>query len=167
MPSRKGWHFFMSGKTCSFFGHREINLESGLADRLKKTVESLIFDKGYTQFYFGGFGDFDALCYKTVTEIKVNNPNLQIKRVFCVPQERLVRKGAPYFNKDDYEETVFLEPSFNGWYKSIYFRNLAMIDASDFVVFYAEEKERSGAYKALQYATKTKKEFVNIFLKSY
>ena len=57
-----------------------------------------------------------------------------------------------------------LMPSFEGWYKSIYFRNCAMIDESDVVIFYAEERENSGAYKAYKYAKgKKEKHVVNLW----
>ena len=59
-------------------------------------------------------------------------------------------------------------PAFEGWYKSIYFRNCAMIDKSDFIIFYAEEREDSGAYKAYKYAKKKKgKRLINLFDGAY
>ena len=41
-----------------------------------------------------------------------------------------------------------------------------MIDKSDIVLFYVEERENSGAYKAFKYAKQKKKEIIN-FLKKY
>ena len=57
-------------------------------------------------------------------------------------------------------EVTYLVPSFDGWYKSIYFRNCAMIDESDLVIFYAQEREDSGAYKAYKYAKKKKEKYI-------
>lgn len=37
-----------------------------------------------------------------------------------------------------------------------------MIDKSDFIIFYANEINNSGAFKALKYAIKTHKEYLNI-----
>ena len=69
-----------------------------------------------------------------------------------------------YFHREDYDEITYLAPSFEGWYKSIYFRNCAMIDESAYVIFYAEKRENSGAYKAYQYAKKKKdKHIVNLW----
>ena len=119
---------------------------------------------GCQTFYFGGYGDFDSLCYETVSIISKENPHLNIRKIYCVSQEKYLRKRVRYFDPDDYDEVIYLSPSFDGWYKSIYFRNCAMIDESKFVVFYAEEREDSGAYKALKYAKKTKgKYIVNLF----
>ena len=142
-------------KICSFFGHREIEI----TDSLYTTVTAEIFravDFGCRIFYFGGYGEFDRLCYRILTKIKEENPTFEIKRIYCVPQERYLRKKVRYFNEEDYEEIVFLQPAFDGWYKSIYFRNCAMIDESDYVIFYCEERESSGAYKAYKYAKKSK-----------
>lgn len=150
-------------KICSFFGHRDVeiteNLYATTAAEIKKSVEF-----GCRIFYFGGYGDFDELCYKIVTQIKEEQPNLEIKRIYCVAQEKYLWKKVRYFNAEDYDEVIYLQPSFEGWYKSIYFRNCAMIDKSDYVIFYAEDKENSGAFKAFKYAKKKKgKEIVNLF----
>lgn len=149
----------MEEKICSFFGHREINAtESLYAITTAEIIRAV--DGGCRTFYFGGYGAFDALCYEIVTKIKVESPELNIKRVYCVSQERYLRKGERYFEREDYDEVIFLMPSFDGWYKSIYFRNCAMIDQSDVIIFYAEDKEGSGAYKAYKYAKKKKDKLI-------
>ena len=155
MSSRKGWHliFFMEHyKTCSFFGHREITLTNELYAIVKtEIVNSVLF--GCRIFYFGGYGEFDRLCYSIVTELKKEYTD--IKRIYCVPQEWHLRKSVKFFNPDDYDDVIYLELKLEWWYKSIYYRNCAMIDASDYVIFYAEERENSGAYKAYKYAKRT------------
>ena len=151
-------HFIMDeNKICSFFGHRDVEI----TEEIKKAVEAEILnaiDMGCRTFYFGGYGDFDALCYGLVTQIKDKNKELGISRVYCVPQESYLRKKVRYFNREDYDDVIYLMPSFDGWYKSIYFRNCAMIDESAAVIFYAEERADSGAYKAYKYANKKKKD---------
>ena len=153
----------MEEKICSFFGHRTVEITKDLyattAAEIKKSVEL-----GCRIFYFGGYGDFDELCYKIVTKMKEENPALQIKRIYCVSQERYLYKKVRYFNRENYDEIIYLTPSFNGWYKSIYFRNCAMVDNSDVIIFYAEERENSGAYKTYKYAKKQKgKRMVNLW----
>ena len=166
MSSRKGWHFFlekMEEKICSFFGHRDIQVTDELyATTTAEIVKAVEF--GCRIFYFGGYGDFDDLCYQIVTKIAQEQPQLSIKRIYCVAQERFLRKKVRFFRREDYEEVVYLQPAFEGWYKSIYFRNLAMIDDSAYVIFYAEAREDSGAYKAYVYAKKSKgKKVVNLW----
>ena len=69
-----------------------------------------------------------------------------------------------YFNPENYDEVTYLMPSFEGWYRSIYFRNCAMIDQSDVVIFYTEVRKNSGAYKTYKYAKEKKdKRIVNLW----
>ncbi len=151
-------------KICSFFGHREIERTEDLYRRTENEIRKLI-DSGYRVFYFGGYGDFDALCYEIVNRIK-EEPERDIQRVYCVAQEQYLRKKSRYFRKEDYDEIIYLIPSFNGWYKSIYYRNCAMIDESETVLFYAEARKDSGAYKAYRYAkTKQNKTIINLWQK--
>ncbi|MBO5363228.1 MAG: hypothetical protein J6A46_02755 [Clostridia bacterium] len=142
-------------KICSFFGHREIEITEKLYARTTDEIWKSV-DFGCRIFYFGGYGDFDKLCYKIVNKIKQENPQLGLKLVYCVPQELYLRKKSHYFKSEDYDEIIYLTPSFESWYKSIYFRNCAMIDKSDFIIFYAEDRKDSGAYKAYKYAKRQK-----------
>ena len=157
-------YIFMEEKICSFFGHRELEI----TDELYATTTAEILksvDFGCRTFYFGGYGTFDSLCYEIVTRLKNERKELNLKRVFCTPREEYLRKRVRYFNREDYDDVIYLEPSFNGWYKSIYFRNCAMIDKSDYIIFYAECRENSGAHKAYKYAKKQKgKMLVNLYL---
>ena len=148
---------------CSFFGHRHIELTNELyATAAAEILRSV--DLGCRVFYFGGYSEFDELCYKIVNDIKEKSPELNIIRTYCVAQERYLRKRVPYFKREHYDNVIYLMPSFEGWYKSIYFRNCAMIDESDVIIFYAEERENSGAYKAYKYAKGKKgKHVVNLW----
>lgn len=147
---------------CSFFGHRDVELTEELIERTKAEINKAVKD-GCRIFYFGGYGDFDDLCYKIVTDIKNEKPDLDIKRVFCVSKEKELRKLPSGVKREDYEEMIYPNLSFDYWYTSIYYRNCAMIDDSDKVIFYVEQRENSGAYKAYQYAMKKKKNIINLF----
>ena len=166
MSSRKRWHFFIcmnEEKICSFFGHRHIELTQDLyAITVAEIMKSVNF--GCRVFYFGGFGKFDSLCYEIVTKLQKEQPFLNLKRIYCVTQERYLRKNSPHFQRNHYDEVIYLIPAFEGWYKSIYYRNCAMIDHSDYIIFYAENRENSGAYKTYRYAKKVKgKTIVNLY----
>ena len=156
-------YFFMEEKICSFFGHRDI----GETDKLKTVLSTEILraiEFGCRIFYFGGYGDFDSFCYEIVTKIKNENQNLNLKLIYCVSQEKYLYKKVRYFNREDYDDVIFLMPEFDGWYKSIYFRNCAMIDQSEVIIFYAENRENSGAYKAYKYAkNKAGKQVINLW----
>ena len=156
-------YFFMNEKICSFFGHRDVHITDKLYTAvIAEIAKAVTF--GVRTFYFGGYGTFDDLCHKAVTEIKNKKPELKIKRIYCVPQERYLYKSVRYFRREDYDEVIYLTPSFTGWYKSIYFRNCAIIDQSELIIFFAENKKNSGAYKAYLYAKKKKdKQIVNLW----
>lgn len=149
-------------KICSFFGHRKIENKAEVKRKVIELIEKLI-ENDFRIFLFGGFGEFDELCYEAVSSVKEKYST--IKRVYCVIDEKhlLERKRPKYLRAEDYEEFTYFAPSFDYWYTRIYYRNCEMIEQSDFVVFYAENRKDSGAYKALQYAVKHKKKCINIF----
>ena len=50
-------------KTCSFFGHFEIEITQQLKSDLNNKIEDLIVKENYGIFFFGGFSMFDELCW--------------------------------------------------------------------------------------------------------
>ena len=147
-------------KAISFFGHSDCECTSELFEKVYALVKYGIMFEGVQIFYFGGFSAFDTMCWEVVTKLREEFSHIQ--RVFCVPQYKWLRKPPKWFNKTDYEAVEFPTLKFEYWYTSIYYRNCAVIDQSDFIIFYAQERARSGAFKALQYAKKQKKDFINL-----
>lgn len=149
-------------KSCSVFGHHKIEITEQLKAKLTTTLENLISQEDVKYFYFGGFSEFDDLCWRIVTELKKVYPD--IYRIFCLSDPRHLRplKRPKWLKNEDYEEITYLDLDFDYWYTRIYFRNCEMINRSDYVVFYVNHSEESGAYKALQYAIKKKKQIINI-----
>lgn len=152
----------MSGteKVCSCFGHFNVDLTDELKARTSKEIDKALAD-GVRIFLFGGRSDFDDLVYDIVTEKKAQLPQLEIKRIFCFALDKQLRKPPTWFQRKEYEGYECPTKDFDWWYTSIYYRNCAMIDQSDLVLFYAEERENSGAYKTYKYAVKSKKKLVN------
>ena len=149
-------------KSCSFFGHSKLNEKDNLEKMLFNEIERLIVEKGFNLFYFGGFGEFDALCYQVVSQLK--SKYTHIKRVFCLIDEKQKNfsKRPKWLQKEVYEDFVYFHLSFDYWYTRIYFRNCQIINASDMVIFYVVNKERSGAHKALVHAINNKKDYINL-----
>lgn len=148
-------------KVCSCFGHYKVEITCGLRARTEKEIGKAIAD-GVRIFLFGGRSDFDDLVYDIVTEKKAQYPQLGIKRIFCFPLDSQLRKPPVWFRKKEYEGYDCPCKEFDWWYTSIYYRNRAMIDQSDLVLFYAEEREHSGAYKAYRYAVKAHKKLIDL-----
>lgn len=149
-------------KTCSVFGHSDIDITDELTDKARTEIDRAIKD-GVRIFLFGGRSDFDDLCYDLVTEKKNADPELNIKRVFCFALDKQLGKPPRWFIRKDYEALDCPAKDFDYWYTAIYYRNLAMIDRSDLILFYVEPRENSGAYKTFRYAVKKHKRFVNLF----
>ena len=65
VSSRKGWHliFMMEEKICSFFGHRTVTVTEELYAITTAEIWKAVA-LGCRTFYFGGFGEFDALSKK-------------------------------------------------------------------------------------------------------
>ena len=148
-------------ESCSVFGHSEIEITQELEQKLFVTFEDML-NEGCEFFYFGGFGMFDDLCWQVVTKLKEKYPH--IKRIYCLsdPRHQRISKRPRWLKDEDYEEFIYLDLDFDWWYQRIYYRNCAMIDRSDIVVFYVEPRENSGAYKAYKYAVKKKKALINL-----
>ena len=148
-------------RTCTFFGHSDLELSELERNDIELLLDKMITTDGYEMFLFGGLGRFDEICWEIVTKLKAKHPH--IRRVFCLtdPKHEYAPKRPRYLKDDEYDEFVYLPLKFDWWYKRIYFRNCEMIDRSDFVIFYVYKSNRSGSYKALEYAIKKKKEFKN------
>ena len=58
-------------KTCCFFGHRKIDETAELKNRLYEIIENLIVNENVDTFLFGSKSEFDDLCHKIVTNLKV------------------------------------------------------------------------------------------------
>jgi len=148
-------------KICSFFGHKEIEINENLKIKLKEYIENLIQNEHFDMFYFGGFSNFDDLCWQIVTELKEKHNH--IKRIYCLTDQRHLRpsKRPKWLKNEDYEDFIYLPLTYEYWVKRIYYRNCEMINSSNLVIFYITNTENSGAFKAMQYAQKKKIKFIN------
>lgn len=153
--------------SCSFLGHRKIEVTTNLKERVREVLEELIKDKGVDVFLFGSRSTFIDLCYEIVTELKEKYPFLS--RVY-------VRAEYPYINEDYvkylkqfYEESYYYDKNFKTGWLSYVKRNEFLINESDFCLFYYDSnyspksKTKSGTKLAYNYAEKKKKTIINLF----
>ena len=123
--------------SCCFFGHRKIDETPKLTENLKKTVESLIKEKGVTYFYFRSNSEFDSLCHKVVTDLKEKYPYIQ--RIYVRSAYPDITDSYKAYLLEDYEETYFPE-KMRGAGKAAYVeRNQEMVNQSYFCVVYFDE----------------------------
>ena len=166
---------------CCFFGHRKVHEATELTDRLTKTVEALITDKNVNTFFFGSKSEFDKLCLKVVTELKVKYP--YIRRVYVRAEFADINDSYKDYLSENYEDTYYPE-RIRGAGKAVYVeRNREMIDNSNFCVVYYDEnyapprrknskraltdyQPKSGTKIAYDYAVKKGIEIINILKNS-
>ena len=181
----------MEQKVCCFIGHRNITVTKKLEETVYGVVEQLIVCCGVGVFLFGSKSQFDDLCRYVVSSLKEKYPYL--KRVAytarsegCVlecEREQKEQRLSHFFNQSIRLTGVEEEFEHNSKYtagKAGYIeRNQAMIDASDYCVFYYDleykpkkrkvskkaidyYQPKSGTALAYAYAEKKKKNIINI-----
>lgn len=148
---------------CCFIGHREIDENQNLISLLYTIIYELISKKSVDTFYFGSKSQFNTLCYRAVTDLKLKYPF--IKRIY-------VRSKYPYISKEYknyllslYEDTYYPESLFGSGRASYVKRNCEIIDKSEICVLYYDEKNapktrKSGSKTALDYAVKKGKKII-------
>ena len=164
-------------KTCSFFGHRDTKATPELCEELRKTVVRLIEEKGVKVFLFGSASKFDELSLKIVTDIK--QEYTQITRVYVRAQYPHISEEYRNYLLQRYDDTIMPSGMDKAGKAGYVERNQAMINASDFCVFYYDEKwqpplrkrankdlfayqPKSGTRIAYEYAIQKKKEVINL-----
>ena len=124
----------MDGKVCCFIGHRNVKKTTELKEKLMNTVRWLISEKDVSKFLFGGKSYFDDFCQEVVKELKNEFPH--IKRVYL--RTTYPELGEPYLGYilRDFEDTYVPKGVENAGVASYVERNQAMINASDYCIFY-------------------------------
>ncbi len=163
---------------CCFIGHRKVKDKEAVTARVKAVIEELITEKGAQVFSFGSKSEFNDLCYEIVTGFKAVYPKVERvvytckSEAFVSEEEReTLEKISQMITKTENKLLGFeSEREFRGKYSagraSYIERNQAMIDDSDFCVFYYDENtqtKNSGTEKAYRYAVRRKKPIVNVF----
>lgn len=119
----------MSGKICTFFGHRDC--PETILQSLRDTVFHLILRQGVTHFYVGNHGRFDALVLRVLREAKEAYPQIRYAVVLAYLPEK---KDSDFFSP---EETLFPEGIETVPKRfAILWRNRWMIAHSQYVVTY-------------------------------
>ena len=166
----------------SIIGHREVQDKENLFWRISETVFELIENEGADFFYFGGKGEFDALCCLAVTRLQELFPHIKTVYVSAGREEQENSRGDA-LNKN-YNETYYPD-SVRGSNKLCYvIRNVAMIEVCDVLLTYCDtnyeppqrkrksqstsptsenKKPKSGTQMAVEFAKKRKKRIINLF----
>ena len=166
----------MLDRIC-FIGHREIEITTKLKESITIFIENLIQKENAYIFLFGSRSEFDKLCYDIVTKLKEKYS--YILRVYVRSSYENIDASYEKYLLENYEKTFFPKRCKSSGKSSYIQRNQAMIDASDFCIFYYNEKylpkrnitknevlankPKSGTAIAYKYAIQKKKSIKNFY----
>lgn len=179
---------------CCFIGHRRVEISENLIQKLKNVIKDLIINHQVSEFSFGSRSIFDELCHMVVTELKSEYPKIKrmsytCKSEFCILESEKNRweRICGSYQKNGvgflcFEEEVKFKTKFTAGRLSYVERNQAMINDSDYCVFYYDKnyepqlrkiskrsvnfyQPKSGTKIAYEYAKLKKKKIINICVK--
>lgn len=116
--------------TYTFFGSRKC--PSSAKDKLYAAIEDVIISNGANMFYIGNNGDFDALVYGVLKDIKIKYPHIIFYVVLAY-----IPKGKDSYSYFDPLDTIVPDGIENVPRRfAISYRNKWMIDKADGVIGY-------------------------------
>lgn len=148
----------------AFFGHSDFHGSQELEDKIIASIKEKANGE-HVSFFLGGYGFFDSFalhCCKKYQEIDPES-----RTVFVSPYRReRYFKDRPYI-QENYDE-ILIPDGVDGEFSAfnIVKRNEWMVKKADFVITYVNVGW-GGAAKALEYAVKHKKAYLNFGLKKY
>lgn len=163
--------------TCCFIGHRRIKHKKELASRLRDNICYLL-EQGVATFLFGDHSEFNTLCYEVVSELREVYP--KIRRIHYRTDYPDADAYTMQLLLDGYEDSICPDGVAAAGKAAYVERNQAMIQASDFCVFYfnneylpASRKEskkaitsyqpKSGTGVAFDYAKAHGRTIINLY----
>lgn len=181
----------MNYKNCSFFGHRNTKLTEEQYQELKRIIEDMIVNQNVLTFLFGSRSHFNDICHLAVTELKEKYPNIKriaytCKSETCILESERQKWEKIYSNLEKrevhllgVEQEVEHKTKYTSGRASYVERNQAMINDSDYCVFYFDEnyepkmrknskqsvigyQPKSGTKLAYDYAKQKRKTIYNI-----
>ena len=143
-----------------FCGHTDSMLTDNEQILLKKLLVDIIKNNETCSFYLGAYGNFDTICFKILTELKIEYKI--ISRVFITPY--LYKSEKLKTLSKIYDETIYppiekTPPKF-----AILKRNRWMVENSDLLICYISHTF-GGAYTTYKYALSKKIKIINVYQK--
>ena len=148
--------------TVSLFGHREPSDPIELGKVLEKEVGNLIRTKEYVEFLVGRTGAFDYIAASTIFTVhkRLDYGNCSI--VLVLPYMTEEYRDNKNSLEEYYNGVEICDAAASGHYKAAFtIRNRQMVERSDLVLCWIEH-ESGGAFQAVKYAKKLKKEVRNL-----
>ena len=141
----------------TFCGHRNIDIEQNVADKIKESLIEKIQQCPNAKFYLGGYGGFDSLAFSILRKLKKDFPNIEL--IFISPYLDSSYSKLQIAN-EIYDGTLY--PPLETMPKkfAILKRNKWMVDCCDLLIAYVKYSW-GGARKTLDYAIRKKKPYIN------
>ena len=136
----------------TFCGHSTVSNSTAVAAALKTVIEELIAE-GATEFYLGGYGEFDSLAARAVRDAKETHPDIRATLVIPYMDRE--------FNTALYDGSVYPPLESVPRRFAISKRNEWMIEQADVVVS-GVTHDWGGAATTLKYATRKKKRIISV-----
>lgn len=142
---------------CTFAGHRDaVGVK---AEDVGAILESIIRESSEPiECLVGGMGNFDDVCASAVRNLKRKHRNREISLILVLPyMQKKVNKNKKYY--ETMFDLVLIPSKLEGvhYKQAILLRNRWMVEQADYVIAMVQRAE-GGAYTAVQYAKKEKKE---------
>lgn len=144
---------------CSFFGHRTIKVNEELKQKIREIVKDLIERENVKIFLFGSRREFDNLCHSIVTQLMEIYPNIKRVSYTCCSETCIIEnereKNQEIFSRlsnreihfQGFEEEVKHKTTYLAGRASYIERNKAMINDSDYWIFYYDENHKTDLKK--------------------
>ena len=147
----------MTGKCCTFFGHRQCPVS--VRPALKRCLEDLIVHYDVTMFYVGNQGAFDSIVRSVLRELAEQYANITYAVVLAyLPPER--KDDLARF--EDYSDTMYPEGIETVPKRfAIDWRNRWLLKQADYVVTYITHSW-GGAAQYAELAAKKRKIVINL-----
>lgn len=143
----------------TFLGHRSLYNVGDLLEKVQNTILEHSDLNERTDFYCGGYGDFDNLCARACQSLKKRAPGWEI--VFITPYIIDLQQQKRLIASDLYDSILY-PPLENVPLKfAISKRNEWMVNQADLIIAYVQHSF-GGAYKSLEYARRKKKRILNL-----
>ncbi len=147
----------------AFFGHSNYITRVEDKERLINLFEEII-QNNQVDFYLGGYGGFDNFVLECTKKYKERHKNTNI--VFVTPYlDKWLNKRKDIIQQE-YDFILYPELEYVPQKFAILKRNEWMVNQANYVFAYVET-HFGGAYRALLYAHKQKKPYINLYQGSY
>ena len=143
--------------TVALFGHRDFWGHRKAEGELTKILRALCESKACVEINIGRNGEFDVWAASAVKRLQkaVGEERLSLTLVLPYPCRDLV------YYEEYYDSVIIVEGKGVHPKRAITLKNRFMVEQADLVIGYVE-REKGGAYAALQYAKKLNKPFINL-----